>query len=433
MTTPTPPPPASRPQQPPKGIFYGWWILLAGHFGSALNGAFYFQGFGALFLPVASTFNASKTALSGAFSMARLEAGILGPLQGYLVDRFHARIVMTAGVIMMGGGFMILSVIPSLLWFYIVSVPLIAVGASFGFGPSVHAVVTNWFVKKRTFAFAIVLSGAATGGLFVPLLAHFIEAYGWRPTVFFSGLTIIILGLPVAMTMRHAPEPYGYHPDGLPPKPRTPGVASEGEDDGFTIKEALRSATFWIMGLCFAFRMMSSSGVPIHLSAYLQEDSGFSVGKASLYLGLIGSSGLFGRFAMAYLGDRIEKRYMLFVSLAAQAISMPILAITQNDLQAILFLILFATGHGGGAPLQLSVRGDYFGRRSYATISGFMATLLLLGTVTGPLLAGVLADNFSHGYDKAWYIYGALTGIAAVVLLFLKKPTPPHLKRAANT
>ena len=120
---------------PKKRFFYGWWILVGGVSASALNSGFYFLGAGAFFLPVAETFNASKTALAGAFSLARLESGLLGPLQGFLIDRLGARKVMFIGIGLMGGGFMLLSIVNSLTWFYVVFILFIALGASFGFGP----------------------------------------------------------------------------------------------------------------------------------------------------------------------------------------------------------------------------------------------------------------------------------------------------------
>ncbi|MCH7552978.1 MAG: hypothetical protein IIC82_03145, partial [Chloroflexi bacterium] len=107
------------PSTPPKRIFYGWWILLAAVGSSTLNSTFYMIGMGTFFLPIAESFNTSKTALSGAFSLARLESGLLGPVQGFLTDRLGSRTVMLAGITMMGAGFILISLAPSLLLFYV--------------------------------------------------------------------------------------------------------------------------------------------------------------------------------------------------------------------------------------------------------------------------------------------------------------------------
>ncbi|MEE9284271.1 MAG: MFS transporter [Dehalococcoidia bacterium] len=416
--------PESHVQPPKKRFFYGWWILLGGAAASALHSGFYFLGVGAFFLPVAESFNASKTALAGAFSLARLESGLLGPLQGYLINRLGSRKVMFMGIGLMGGGFMVLSIVPSLTWFYVVFVLLIAMGASFGFGPPVHATVVNWFVRRRTRALAITLSGTAVGGMIVPLLAWSIRARGWEDTALIAGVAIWVLGFPIAAIMRFRPEPYGYHPDGLPPEAESAIAESLASEVSFTTREALRTAAFWVMGGAFALRMMSSSAVPLHLIAYLEGDVGFSPATAALFLGLIGPAGLAGRLAFGFLGDMLPKRYIMFVAIGLQAASLPVLATVESPWQAVIFLVMFATGHAGGAPIMLSARGEYFGRRNYATISGFMAVLMLAGTVTGPVVAALFSDHLRNGYSVVFFVFGGLAASSALMLLFLKPPTP---------
>ena len=409
---------------PAKRFFYGWWIVLGAMGGQAVYSSTFLIGFGAFFLPVADTFNTTRAGLAGAFSLARLESGLVGPLQGFLIDKLGSRKVMMAGVTAMGTGFMLLSVVPSLVWFYLVFVPFIALGATFSFGPPVHATIVNWFVRRRTRALAIALSGTAIGGLFVPVLSLAIRELGWRETAFYCGLIILTLGYPIASLMRFRPEPYGYHPDGDEPVAATgAGQPSLGEAY-FTPREALRTTTFWVMGIALAMRMMSSSGVPVHLVAYLERDLGFSTTAAAWYLGLLGVMGLGGRLFVGFLGDAMPKRYGMFLAFGLQAVSLLVLALADSAWHVWLFLALFATGHGGGGPMLISARGDYFGRRHYATIVGFMAPLLLLGTVTGPVLAGALRDNFANGYSTAFILFGILAGVSAVTLLILRPPIP---------
>ena len=418
---------------PKKRFFYGWWILVGGVSASALNSGFYFLGAGAFFLPVVESFNASKTALAGAFSLARLESGLLGPIQGFLIDRLGARKVMFIGIGLMGGGFMLLSIVNSLTWFYVVFILFIALGASFGFGPPVHATVVNWFVKRRTKALAITLSGTAIGGLIVPLIAWSIRSNGWQDTALFSGIAIWVLGFPVASLMRFRPEDYGYYPDNLPPSEEEIANESQSTEPEFTVGEALRTSAFWIMGGAFALRMLSSSAVPIHLIAYLEQDVGFSPATAALYLGLIGPAGLAGRLLFGILGDIMPKRRLLFVTVGLQAASMPVLAMVESQWQAIIFLALFASGHAGGAPIMLATRGEYFGRRYYAMISGFMSLILLAGTVTGPVVAALFADHVANGYSVVFFLYGGLAALAAVALLFLKPPVPKRRSSASRS
>ena len=75
--------------------FYGWWIVGAGFSLEALIGALMFHSYGAYVVVLREEFGWSKTMLSAAFAMARAESGILGPVQGWLTDRFGPTIFPT--------------------------------------------------------------------------------------------------------------------------------------------------------------------------------------------------------------------------------------------------------------------------------------------------------------------------------------------------
>ena len=417
----------------PNRFFYGWVILGAGFTAQALSSGFVMLGMGAYFLPVAETFGASKTALSGAFSLARLESAVLGPFQGFLIDRLGARKIMFVGVAMMGSGFVLLGSAPSLLWFYVIFIALIAVGQSIGLGPAVFATVVNWFVRRRTRALSVVLSGTAIGGLIVPVIGWSIGEFGWERTSFVTGFIIWGVGLPLSLLMRFRPEQYGYHPDGLPPQPAIPHLGTAAPGGDFAVREALRSPQFWSLNGVFALRMLSTTSVPVHLVAFLEEDLSIGVTRAALYLGLIGPLGLGGRVVFGLLGDIIPKRYVISAAVVIQAASLAVLAIADGTGLVLVALALFATGHAGGGPIYMAIHGEYFGRRNYATISGFGGAVILTGAVAGPVVAGALADNVTEGYRYAWGAFAILALVAGIVLGFVRPPSRARAVAKKNT
>ena len=70
-----------------------------------LSSGLFFNGFGFYFEPIRSQFGWSRTAMSGAISLSRLESGILGPIEGYLIQRFEPRKVMFVGFLIFALGF----------------------------------------------------------------------------------------------------------------------------------------------------------------------------------------------------------------------------------------------------------------------------------------------------------------------------------------
>jgi MFS family permease len=94
----------------PRGrIFYGWWIVAAGFGLEALIGALMFHAYGAYVVLLREEFGWSKTMLAAAFSMSRAESGILGPVQGWLTDRFGPQALIRVGMVIFGLGFMLFS------------------------------------------------------------------------------------------------------------------------------------------------------------------------------------------------------------------------------------------------------------------------------------------------------------------------------------
>ncbi len=248
-------------------LFYGWWIVLGATIADALSGGFYLYGFSAFFMPLINDFGWSRAATSGAFSLSRIEGGLLGPLGGFLVDKFGPRKMMLIGMTMIGAGFILLSRIDSLVAFYLVFTLCIAVGVTLGIHQAVIVAVTNWFIKKRGMALGFASTGMGIGGALVPVLAWLIVQYGWRDTAVITGLTFWFVGIPIALMMRHRPEQYGYLPDGETPEEhvtegnpestkaeRLLSTNSEkrrasNRDISFTVHQALRTKAFWLVAV----------------------------------------------------------------------------------------------------------------------------------------------------------------------------------------
>src|SRR5687767_6086352 len=155
-------------------VFYGWWMVCAGFGIQLLTGALLNQAYGAYVVVLGREFGWSKTALSAGFAMARFESGMLGPVEGWLIDRFGPRNVMRVGIVIFASGFMLMSQINSLPAFY-GAFFIAALGSSLsGFMPLTVAVV-NWFRRRRATALAVMQTGFAVGGLVAPLVVLSLE------------------------------------------------------------------------------------------------------------------------------------------------------------------------------------------------------------------------------------------------------------------
>jgi len=117
-------------------------IVAAGYVVQALNGGLLFHAFSAYVLPLQDEFGWNRTLLSSAFALVRMESGLLGPLQGWMIHRFGPRRVMTVGNVLFAGGFLLFAQTHSLASFY-GALAVVALGSSLGGFMPIATTVTN--------------------------------------------------------------------------------------------------------------------------------------------------------------------------------------------------------------------------------------------------------------------------------------------------
>ncbi|MFC1957404.1 MFS transporter [Chloroflexota bacterium] len=417
-------------------IFYGWWVVLAAALMQWYGAGVWFYGFSVIFKAMLNEFGWTRAVTAGAFSLARLEGGLEGPIVGWLIDRIGPRVMAFFGAVVVGIGYVLLSRINSIVMLYVLFGGVIAIGFNAGFSHAGTAAVANWFLKKRTRALGLWTIGAGIGGAtLVPALGWLVSQYGWRTTVVIAGIGFWAIVTPLSLVLRHKPEQYGLLPDGeLPAKEQpsgngiTSGVSSDEEEAtdhpdeiNFTWKEALGTTSFWLLLLAWGVRAMAMNGIVLHEVAYLT-DIGIPEVAAAAALGGMVAMSIPGRLIFGWLGDRFDKRYVLMATSLLQAAGVFILANVHTIEQVYIFLVVYGFGYGGAIPVYIAMRGEYFGRKSFATIGGFMQLFLIIPTVIGPILAGYVYD-VTGSYYNAFIFFMLMYLLGAVILPFAKRPT----------
>ena len=296
--------------------------------------------------------------------------------------------------------------------------------------------VANWFNKKRGLAFGLVWSGVGLGGFFVPAGAWLIEEFGWRNASLIIGIFVALIGFPIALVMRHRPEQYGYLPDGATPEPdadgTTPSTPRQADfSNDFTAREALRTSSFWFLSLSIAARSLVSGGVGLHLVPYFVGLDASTVLAATL-AGSVGVMSIPGRFGLSTLGDYLNKRYVMAISLVVMTIAIIFMANATSVRGVIPFLLLYSAAQGGISVIPQSLVAEYFGRRSYATIQGFRSTIQTAGIIVGPIISGLVFDS-TGSYRLAFLGFAAATMLSMFLVMLAKPPKRPGRLSQPNT
>lgn len=410
-----------------RGVFYGYWVLLGCVLLHALGAGEYFYGFSVFYTPILLEFGWSSAVTSGAFSLSRLEGGLEGPFVGWLIDRFGARKLVFFGVALTAIGFIAMIFVDNVLMLYLVYGGLLSIGHNTGFTHAMTSMIAQWFIRKRSRAMSVYAIAAGIGGAaIVPLIARSISAFGWRMTAVFCGVSYLVFGIPLAFIMRDRPEDMGLLPDGVSVEPlaaneRGASAISSEEpvlEADFTTGEALRSKTFWTLMLGEMFRSFLLGSVVLHQIPYLVS-IGVPHGTASSILGLMITLSIPGRLVFGSLGDFYDKRRLLVLAMSLQALGIFVFSRATGVAHAYAFVVVYGIAYGGAIPLLMSFRGELFGRRRYATISGMMAPFKMIGSVVGPVFAGHIYDVYSD-YRLSFYAFALLALFSLASFWFVR-------------
>ncbi len=404
-------------------VFYGWWVVGGTFLLTNLGGGFYIHGFSPFLRPLTEEFNTSTAIVALVFVASAGSELVLSIFLGYLVDRFGSRRMMLVGIPLFALGFFLLSLAPSLLIVFLVFPLVISPGVSLGiFTPSITA-VSHWFRRRRTTALSIATVGLGAGALFASLLQFLTDEFDWRIAARAAAVVILAVGLPVALlVMRDRPQDVGQLPDGEPP-PTEPAREPDAPSTDFTPREALASPAFWKLVLWFGLRMFVVGAISTHFIPLIV-DKGFSGTQAAVLLIIFAVATIPFRLGLGILADYVPKNVLAAVLGFVQLAALVILFTAQEFWQLIAFALVYAASWGGsGANLNTAIRADYFGLRFFATIGGMFNTLMVIGIMIGPFVAGLIYDQ-TGSYDLALWAFFAVTAASTVIILFTPQPKP---------
>ena len=418
--------PSSKPVR--QRIFHGWWIVMGTWVQMSIQSSFVFLSFGAYVDRLEIHFGWSRTAIAGAFSLSRIESGLLGPLQGYWVDRYGPMRIIWIGSLLTGVGFLMMAAMQNIVHFYIAFL-IVAIGGSLGGFLTLNTSVANWFIRKRAQAMGIAQTGLGFGGVIALGIAWLLDSAGWRWTFIVAGIVLICVGVPISRLFVHRPEDRGQLPDGrVPSEQNEPALGSRGSgvefsDIDFTLREAMRDPSFWLISLGHGTALLVVSSMQVHLIPHLT-DIGWSLVAAGAMVPVMTLVSIIGQLSGGFLGDRYSKRGIAAACMLGHASGMVLLALSQATPMIFLAVVLHAIAWGARGPLMTAIRADYYGRRNFAKVMGTSSLVVQLGTLSGPLIAGAVFDA-TGAYTIAFLTLGTLTGMGTLFFLLARRPPAP--------
>jgi MFS family permease len=404
----------------------GWKVVGACSFLAAFCGSIFVYGFPVFFLHIQRDLELSSASTSLIFALSRGEAGIAGPITGWIVDKFDSRPIIIFGGLMVGGGLAILSVVHTYWIFLAVFIGLVAVGNNTSFGQTFLAVINRWFIKRKAVAMTLVITSYTIGGAFmVPLLSRGIEALGWRTVLLYAGIFVVVLSIPTSFFIKRSPESVGIDINQSPEAPDLPTSAvarARVSESDFGVKEAIKTTTFWLMLTGSSLRISVTSGLLVHaipIMAWkgLSEQSGADL-VALLFFIAIPARLFFGLY-----NSGLQTRYVLSMGMAFGTLGLSILVFVDSGWSVYAFVAGIALLEGA-TTLNWVLMGQYYGRRNFATIIGIITAVYSVGMLASPLFLGWLFDH-TGTYRVGLIVFLCMYASSSVFFFFSSRPPPP--------
>jgi MFS family permease len=409
-----------------RNIHYGW-VMVGVTFFTALITAGTVGAPGVFIVPLQHEFGWSTAEISSALSIRFILFGLMAPFAAALLNRYGLRnMTLLAQLIVVSA--LVASLVMTKVWQL-----MLLWGVVIGIGTGMTALVlgatvaTRWFVARRGLVVGILTASVATGQLvFLPLLAHLTDRFGWRIALGLICAMLAVSASAVLLLMRDRPSDLGLRPFGdtgtEPPPAPPPNTAPIMAAALGTLRDASKTRVFWILFATFFICGASTNGlVQVHLIPMCL-DFGIPQVQAAGLLAAMGVFDFFGTIVSGWLSDRYDNRWLLFWYYGLRGLSLVFLPFTDFSFYGLsLFAMFYGLDWIATVPPTVRLTAQRFGAERANLVFGWVFAGHQLGAATAAFGAG-LSRTLLATYLPAFFVAGALCVIAALIVLAISRP-----------
>jgi MFS family permease len=365
-------------------FFFAQFFIVGGAYDTA----------GIFFTPLVKHFGWSRTQVSMLTSAISLAAAVMGPGVGWMLDHFEAKWMTAIAAVLCGVAFLMASAAQSLAWM-VTAYALLGAGAAAAVMIPTYFVISNWFVERRALAMTLAITGIEVGGTVTAMTVAFVIAHaGWRTAYLVLAAPVFIVVVPtLVMFVRSRPAAVSA-PAGLAQPSGGHHGSSDPSQPGLEVGTALRERSFWLIAISYLIYAVVGTALVVHLVPYLI-GLGVTAEHAAAVLSITLALNAIGKPSFGALADRFGIRLMYSLNLFMVGFGVVLLLYARHSAMLAGFTLVYGLSVGAPIALMPTILADSVGLRRYGSLSGMLVTLGVIGSASGPILAGAVFDRTS--------------------------------------
>jgi sugar phosphate permease len=395
-------------------IFGICWINLFVNYSARL-------GYGVILPEMIRTLGFGRAAVGSIYNFYLIVYITIAPFTGYLTDRFGARRVITACLLILSLGIFFMGTVTS-LWPACFFFAIAGLGST-GMWAPVAALVQRWVaINRRGITMGVVSTGfglglATMGAVFPWVVENFSWRYAWY---FLGGMALALVPLN-AIFLRSDPESTGLQPWGQKEAPSNPKTDTSASKTRIPLGTLFKDRRFWLIGLSYFAVAYSLYCVTTFMVDYAEYQLGLTKAIASRLASVHGIGQVVGVLTVLPLSDSLGRQKTILISNAFIAVAVVAILVVGKQV----FLLYFFVGclgiaYGTTFPIYGLCAGDYFPRETIATVVGAWTPFYGCGAILTHWISGTLRDS-TGVYDHAFVISAFMAGVGLILMSRVKK------------
>jgi MFS family permease len=288
----------------------------------------------------------------------------------------------------------------------------------------IMGLVAAWFhgsVRARAAGFVVIGSGFAiiASGQLIPYVNRAVGPEGWRTSWTILGATVGAIAVLALLLLRNRPAAAATAPAHAAPAARAAAPAP---------RSFYRTRAVWILAAAYALFGFTYAIYVTFIVMSLIRERGFPEQVAGTFWSWVGFLSLFSGPVFGAVSDRLGRRTGLQIVFALQMLAYALAGARLPDPFLYASIACFGIVAWSIPSIMLAAVSEHVDRDRTLAAFGFITFVFGLGQISGPLVAGTLAE-WTGSFSSSFFLAAALAAGAILLTWFLPHPAAEDDRR----